>query len=58
MKIVNGLQSKIVEFGDKKSTISKEELEKVSVRTLMRRANAYLKKDQVYNAKSDLEKAL
>ena len=24
----------------------------------MRRANAYLKKEQLYNAKSDLEKAL
>ncbi len=24
----------------------------------MRRANAYLKKEQVYNAKADLEKAL
>jgi len=44
MKIVNGLQSKIVEFGDKKSTVSKEDLDKISVRTLMRRANAYLKK--------------
>lgn len=33
-------------------------MNKISVRTLMRRANAYLKKGQVYNAKSDLEKAL
>lgn len=28
------------------------------VRTLMRRANAYVKTGQLYNAKSDLEKAL
>jgi Tfp pilus assembly protein PilF len=27
------------------------------VRTLVRRANAYLKTNQIYNAKSDLEKA-
>lgn len=58
MKILNGIQSKIVEFGEKKTTISKEDIEKISVRTLMRRANAYLKKEQLYNAKSDLEKAL
>lgn len=54
MKILNGIQSKIVEFGEKKTTISKEDIEKISVRTLMRRANAYLKKEQLYNAKSDL----
>lgn len=48
-----------MEFGEKKATLtSKEELDRVAVRTLVRRANAYLKKEQVYNAKSDLEKAL
>ena len=44
MKIINNLQSKVVEFGDKKIAISKEDLNKISVRTLMRRANAYLKR--------------
>jgi hypothetical protein len=58
LKLINNIQSKIVEFGDKKATLSREELDKIAVRTLMRRANAYLKKEQVYNAKGDLEKAL
>ena len=54
LKIISNLQSKIVEFGDKKVTLPKEELDKISVRTLVRRANAYLKKEQLYNAKGDL----
>lgn len=59
LKLIGNLQSRIVEFGGKKAaTTSKEELDRVAVRTLVRRANAYLKKEQVYNAKSDLEKAL
>lgn len=32
-------------------------MKKVSVRTLVRRANAYIKTSQYYNAKSDLGKA-
>lgn len=57
LKITSNLKNKIVEFGEKKNTIDRTELEKISVRTLMRRANAYLKTGQIYNAKSDLEKA-
>ena len=54
------MESKILQFGDKKEAIpiDKEELKKISVRTLVRRANAYIKTGQYYNAKSDLEKAL
>jgi hypothetical protein len=29
-------------------------MNKISIRTLMRRANAYIKKNQIYNAKGDL----
>ena len=59
LKLVNRLEEKILEFGGKKQTsISKEDLKKISVRTLVRRANAYIKTHQYYNAKSDLEKAL
>jgi hypothetical protein len=55
LKIINNVQSKIVVFGDKKlPAIGKEELDKISIRSLMRRANAYVQKGQVYNAKSDL----
>ena len=44
LKIVNTIESKVLGFGDKKDTvISKEDLRKISVRTLMRRANAYVK---------------
>lgn len=53
---MNNLKNKIVEFGDKKSNtnLTKPMLNKIGIRTLMRRANAYLKLGQVYNAKSDL----
>jgi hypothetical protein len=44
LKIVNTIESKVLAFGDKKETvISKDDLRKISVRTLMRRANAYVK---------------
>lgn len=55
LKVINNLQSKIVQFGDKRPTnMTKDELDKISVRTLVRRANAYLKTNQIYNSKSDL----
>lgn len=58
LKLVNRLEEKILEFGGKKeASIGKEDLKKISVRTLLRRANAYIKTHQYYNAKSDLEKA-
>jgi tetratricopeptide (TPR) repeat protein len=59
LKLVNRIESKVLEFGGKKDnpTIDKDELKKISVRTLVRRANAYIKTSQYYNAKSDLEKA-
>ena len=38
--------------------MDREELRRVSVRTLMRRANAYVKTGQLYNAKADFERAL
>lgn len=48
-----------MEFGDRKNTgLNKSALDKIAVRALMRRANAYLQTGQVYNAKSDLEKAV
>ena len=44
LKIVKGLESKILAFGGKKEApIDKDELKKISVRTLVRRANAYTK---------------
>jgi len=44
LKIVNTIESKVLAFGDKKETvISKDDLRKISVRTLIRRANAYVK---------------
>ncbi len=44
LKLVNAIESKVLSFGEKKeAAISKEELRKISVRTLMRRANAYVK---------------
>lgn len=47
-----------MEFGGKKvGGLTKDAIDKIVVRTLVRRANAYLKTGQVYNAKSDLEKA-
>lgn len=58
LNIVNNHKNKIVEFGGKKEYgLNRESLDKISIRTLVRRANAYLKSGQVYNAKSDLEKA-
>ncbi len=33
-------------------------MKKISVRTLLRRANAYIQMTQYYNAKADLERAL
>lgn len=55
LKIVDNVRSRIVEFGGKKiSNIPPEEINRILVRTLMRRANAYLNKSQVYNAKADL----
>jgi hypothetical protein len=46
-------------FGGKKEIpIDKDDLRKISVRTLIRKANAYIKTGQYYNAKSDFEKAL
>ena len=60
LNIVNNLKSKIVEFGENKktkNTPSKEELNRIAIVTLMRRAEAYLKTEQIYNAKGDLEKA-
>lgn len=51
---MNSLKNKIVEFGTKKNSIDRSELDKIAVRTLMRRANAYVITGQIYNAKSDL----
>jgi hypothetical protein len=49
----------VLGFGGKKEPpVDKEELRKISVRTLMRRANAYVRTGQLYNAKSDFERAL
>ncbi len=59
LKIVDNVRSRIVEFGGKRAcNVQPDEMNRILVRTLMRRANAYLKKSQVYNAKADLEKAL
>ena len=37
-----------------RDVLSKENLDKIMVRTLVRRANGYVKIGQIYNAKSDL----
>jgi tetratricopeptide (TPR) repeat protein len=59
LKLVNSVESKVLGFGGKKEApVDREELRKVSVRTLMRRANAYVKTGQLYNAKSDFERAI
>ena len=59
LKLTNTLESKVLGFGGKKEPpVDKEELRKISVRTLMRRANAYVRTGQLYNAKSDFERAL
>jgi hypothetical protein len=54
LKIVSNLQAKVIAFSAIKSTIDPSELNKICIRTYMRRANAYLKTNQVYNAKADL----
>ena len=54
LKLVNTIESKVLIFGGKKEApFDKDELRKISVRTLMRRANAYIITGQYYNAKSD-----
>lgn len=58
LKLVSNIESKVLGFGKKETPVDKEELRKISVRTLMRRANAYIKTGQLYNGKSDLERAI
>jgi hypothetical protein len=59
LKLVNTIESKVLVFGGKREQpVDKDELRKISVRTLMRRANAYIKSGQLYTAKSDFEKAI
>lgn len=52
LNIINSQQSRIVSFDNTK--VSKEKLLEFEVRILVRRANAYLNLNQIYNAKSDL----
>ena len=41
--MVNNLKNRLVDFDRRKGNITEEELSKIMVRTLVRRANAYLK---------------
>lgn len=53
------MKNKVISFEKHKlTTQEKETLRNYELRLLMRRANAYLKINQVYHAKSDFEEAL